>query len=81
MMVASRVLHHEFTAVVEPPNDDDRWWIAYCPEVPGANGQGDSEDEAIQSLREAIVLVLQTRLEEGLRGVPREAKQTTVTVG
>jgi len=80
-MVASRVLHHEFTAVVEPPNDDDQWWIAYCPEVPGANGQGASETEAIDSLREAIVLILQTRLEEGLRSVPADAKQTTVKVG
>ena len=30
-------MHNEFTAVVER---DGEWFIAYCPEVPGANGQG-----------------------------------------
>lgn len=43
---------NEFTAIVEK---DGEWLIANCPEVPGANGQGHTEDEAIQSLSEAIV--------------------------
>ena len=30
-------MRNEFTAVVER---DQKWFIAYCPEVPGANGQG-----------------------------------------
>ena len=33
----------EFTAVIE---QDGEWFIAYSPEVPGANGQGKSKDEA-----------------------------------
>ena len=41
----------EFTAVIE---QDGEWFIAYSPEVPGANGQGKSKDEALQSLSEAI---------------------------
>ena len=61
-------MHHEFTAVVEPPDGDDRWWIAYCPELPGANGQGANEREAIESLREAIALILETRREENVKG-------------
>jgi len=28
---------NEFTAIIERDGD---WFIAYCPEVPGANGQG-----------------------------------------
>ncbi len=32
--------------------------VAYCPEVPGANGQGRSKDEARKSLAEAIALIL-----------------------
>ncbi|MEM9020767.1 MAG: type II toxin-antitoxin system HicB family antitoxin [Planctomycetota bacterium] len=80
-MVAPKILHHEFNAVLEPPTEDDRWWIAYSPELPGANGQGESEEEALEDLKHAIELVLQTRLEEGLRGVPDTAKSARVTLG
>ena len=48
-------MRHEFTAVYERDGD---WFIAYCPEVPGANGQGRTKDEARDSLSEAIALVL-----------------------
>lgn len=61
---------NEFTAVVE---QEGEWFIAYCPEVPGANGQGKSKDEALESLSEAIALILDDRREEGLRGVPQGA--------
>ena len=44
-------MHNEFTAIIER---DGKWHIAYCPEVPGANGQGESREEAISNLRDAI---------------------------
>ena len=43
------------TAVVER---DGEWFIAYCTEVPGANGQGHSREESLDSLRDAIALDL-----------------------
>ena len=58
---------NEFTAILER---DEDWFIAYCPEIPGANGQGKTKDEAKGSLADAIALILQDRLEDGLRGVP-----------
>jgi predicted RNase H-like HicB family nuclease len=70
-------MRNEFTAIYE---HDGEWVIAYCPEVPGANGQGHSKDEARDSLREAIALILEDRREEGLRGVPAEAERETITV-
>ena len=70
-------MHNEFTAVLERDGD---WYIAYCPEIPGANGQGRTKDEARSSLSEAIRLILADRREEGLRGVPPEAERETVTV-
>ena len=73
-------MHKEFPAIVEPPTKEDRFWIAYCPEVPGANGQGESEAEALVSLREAIELLLEVRREEGMRGIPADARHTTVTL-
>ena len=60
-------MHHEFTAVYERDGD---WVIAFCPEVPGANGQGRSKAEARESLAAAIALVLEDRRDDCLRGVP-----------
>ncbi len=68
---------NEFTAVLER---DGEWFIAYCPEVPGANGQGKTKEETLQSLAEAIALILEDRREEGLRGVPPDAVLEKVTI-
>ena len=70
-------MQHEFTAVVETENE---WFVAYAPEVPGANGQGRTREEALASLADAIALILEDRLEDGLRGVPSDAERTTVRV-
>ena len=71
-------MRNEFTAVIERDGD---WFIAYCPEIPGANGQGRTVEECRKSLAEAIALILEDRREEGLRGVPNDAIRETVTVG
>ena len=70
-------MHNEFTAIIER---DGEWYIAYCPEVPGANGQGHTKDEARQSLADAIHLILEDRREDALRGVPPGALLETVTI-
>jgi predicted RNase H-like HicB family nuclease len=71
-------MRNEFIAIIEK---DEGWFVAYSPEVPGANGQGRTKDEAVQSLSAAIQLILEDRREEGLRGVPGGAIRETVTVG
>jgi predicted RNase H-like HicB family nuclease len=71
-------MKNEFTAVIER---DGKWYIAYCPEIPGANGQGRTKEAARRSLAEAISLILQVRRELGLRGVPKSALRETVKVG
>ncbi len=70
-------MRNEFTAIIER---DGKWYVAYCPEIPGANGQGRTKDEARASLAGAIELILEDRREEGLRGVPPGAKRETVTI-
>jgi predicted RNase H-like HicB family nuclease len=70
-------VHNEFTAIIEKDGD---WFIAYCPEIPGANGQGRTKEEARESLGEAIALILADRREDALRGVPADAEQDTVTI-
>ena len=70
-------MRNEFTAIFER---DEDWYIAYSPEVPGANGQGRTKEEARQSLVEAIGLILAVRREEGLQAVPASAEREIVTV-
>jgi len=70
-------MRHEFTAIFE---SDGEWYIGYCPEVPGANGQGRTKEEARRSLAEAIELILEDRREDALRGLPAEAERETVTI-
>jgi predicted RNase H-like HicB family nuclease len=69
----------EFTAIIESASEGGYW--AICPEVPGANGQGETVDQAKASLRDAIQLIFQDRLEDIKRGLPADAIQSVVTVG
>ena len=71
-------MSNTFTAIVER---DDGWYVAYCPEVPGANGQGRSKQEACSSLATAIELIFQDLREDGFRGLPDDAELVTVAVG
>ncbi len=70
-------MRNEFTSVIE---EDGEWFIGYCPEIPGANGQGRTVEECGANLSEAIALILEDRREDGLRGAPPDAIRTTVVV-
>jgi predicted RNase H-like HicB family nuclease len=50
-----------FTARV---SRDGKWFVAFSPEFPEGNGQGLTEDEALESLRESILLLLEDRRED-----------------
>ena len=71
-------MSNEFTAIIE---QDGEWFIGYCPEIPGANGQGRTKEECLQSLASAIKLILEDRREEGLRGAPADAVRDIVRIG
>ena len=70
-------MHNEFTAIFEQDGD---WFIAYSPEIPGANGQRRTKDEARQNLAEAIGLILEYRREDTLRGLPAGVEKEIVVV-
>ncbi len=71
-------MRNEFTAIIEKDGD---WFIAYCPEIPGANGQGRSIQECKENLVAAIELILEDRRADAFRGLPSEAVRETVVVG
>jgi len=52
--------------LVTVDRDEDGVWVAECPAIPGCVSQGDTREEAAESIREAIVLCLEVRAERGL---------------
>ncbi len=70
-------MHNEFTAIIER---DGGWYIAYCAEIPGANGQGETKEACLKSLSGAIELILHDQREDCLRGIPSDAIAETVSV-
>lgn len=70
-------MKNEFTAIIEK---DGEWHIAYCPEVPGANGQGKTKKECLESLKDAIALILLERRKEALKTIPKTAIKDVVVV-
>jgi predicted RNase H-like HicB family nuclease len=46
--------------------DEDGIWIAECPSIPGCVSQGQTREEALANIKEAIALCLEVRAERGL---------------
>jgi predicted RNase H-like HicB family nuclease len=77
LLVYTLSMRNEFTAVIER---DGEWFVAWSPEIPGANGQGRTLEECRESLGAAIQLILEDRREDGLRGAPPDALRDKVTI-
>ena len=59
--------------------DEDGVWIVECPSIPGCVSQGDTRDEALANIREAIAVCLEVRAERGLP-LTVETQQVEVAV-
>jgi predicted RNase H-like HicB family nuclease len=46
---------------------EGEWYLAFCPEFPEANGQGHTAEESLQSLKEAVLLLIEDRREDAQR--------------
>jgi predicted RNase H-like HicB family nuclease len=53
-------MQEDFTVIVDRVGD---WFIATCPDVPGANGQGRTRAECIENLRRAMQLIREDQRE------------------
>lgn len=71
-------MHNEFTAIIEK---DGPWYIAYCAEIFGANGQGKTKIECLNNLAEAIDLILQDRRENSLKSITEKYTKEIISVG
>ena len=59
--------------------DEDGIWVVECPSIPGCVSQGQTRDEALKNIEEAIVLCLEVRAERGLP-LTVETRQVEVTI-
>jgi predicted RNase H-like HicB family nuclease len=57
----------QFTAIIHRGEPEEGGFWATCLEVPGANGQGQTKEECLDNLKEAIQLLLDTEREEVFR--------------
>ena len=53
---------------------EGKWFVAFCPEFPEANGQGKTVEECTQSLRAAIDLLLEDRRDDAQKSLPKGAQ-------
>jgi predicted RNase H-like HicB family nuclease len=60
--------------------DEDGVWIAECPSIPGCVSQGDTRDEALANIRDAIAACLEVRADRGLP-LTVETRQVEVAKG
>ncbi len=60
---------HKFTVILEP--EEDGSYSIHCPALPGCSSQGNSIEEALENVSEAIIGVLKVRQKERLP-IPRE---------
>jgi predicted RNase H-like HicB family nuclease len=67
-----------FKVVIEP--GEDGWIVAECPALPGCVSQGRTEAEAVNNIREAIYLWLDTEVEKQAGSLPANAKVLEVKV-
>lgn len=58
--------------------DEDGVWIVECPAIPGCVSQGQTKEEALENIKDAIGLCLQVRAEQGLP-LTVETRQVEVT--
>jgi predicted RNase H-like HicB family nuclease len=70
-------MRNEFTAIVER---DCPWYIAYCAEVPGANGPRRTREDCLQNVRESIGFILDHRRKDSSRALPPDAERELVVV-
>jgi predicted RNase H-like HicB family nuclease len=69
----------ELTAIIVVAPEGGYW--AICPEISGANGQGETVEDAKNDLRAAIELIVEDRRADMLRGLPSDAIQESILVG
>lgn len=67
----------EFTAIVKKDGD---WWLGWVEEIPGANAQEITKEELLVSLKEAVIDILELRIEESRRQAERDFEEIPLVI-
>ena len=70
-------MRNRYTAIIVR---DPKWFMAFCPEVPEANGQGKTREACLTDLASAIRTILDYKREQMLEDMPAGAEETAVLV-
>jgi len=70
-------MKNSYHAVFEKDGD---WYVGFCLEFPGANGQGKTIEECRQSLSEVIELLIYDRAEDFRNSVSDNAFQEMISI-
>ena len=65
-------LSSKLTVILEP--EEGGGYSVHCPALPGCSSQGDTLEEALANIQEAMLGVLRVRQEEGML-MPRETPE------
>ena len=67
----------DFTAVVF---NDGEWYVGWCPEIKGANGQGKTRKDCLADLAASVETMLDYYRAEALKEAPPNAEHTVLTL-
>ena len=70
-------MKNQFHAIYER---DGEWLVGYCPEIPGANGMGKTQEECRENLIEAVRLILQDRYEDTIKSLDKDFTKELITI-
>ena len=73
---AGSVKKAELTAIIDRATEGGYW--AICPEISGANGQGETIEEAKENLKLAIQLIIEDPMADIPRGITEDAIEKTI---
>jgi predicted RNase H-like HicB family nuclease len=60
--------------------DENGEWCASCPSLPGCHSQGETREEALENIKEAIQLYIEVLEEDGLPVPPDTYEMVTLEV-
>ncbi len=58
------IQRYQRQVIIEP--DETGGYVVSCPSLPGCHSQGETIDEALENIREAIELYIEVLVEDGL---------------
>jgi predicted RNase H-like HicB family nuclease len=64
-----------YTAVIR---QDGPWWIGWIEEVPGVNSQGETRDELIANLREALGEAIEMNREDARKAAGASFEEVAI---